>query len=78
MQESDYRWFLENYAELFNEFGKGFFVIKDKKVLCVCNSYAEGVHEALKSYKPGTFIVQECNGDESAYTVRIASMNFMN
>lgn len=76
MQEADYKWFLENYNELYKEFGDVFLVIKEKKVIGTYNSYADGVLSTMKNEPIGTFIVQRCGKDESAYTNYISSMNF--
>lgn len=76
MQNSDYNWFVDNCAKLFQEFGPVYLVIKNKTVLGSYNSYAEGVRAALLCEAPGTFIVQKCGGDESAYTNYISSMFF--
>lgn len=67
MQDSDYQWFLENYSELYDEFGASFLAIKNKNILGVYSTYADGVRETLRSEEIGTFIVQECNGNSSAY-----------
>ena len=77
MQKSDYEWFLKNYDSLFQEYGQSFLVIKDSKVLGSYSSYADGVNRTLEHEPLGTFIVQFCNGNDSAYTNHIASMNFM-
>ena len=76
MQDKDYNWFLSNYEELFKQFGPSFLVIKDEAVLGSYGDFEEAVSNAMRTEELGTFIVQECNGDESAYTVHIASMNF--
>jgi len=76
-QDLDYKWFLDNYNELYERYGKTFLVIKNQNVLGVFPSYAEGVKAASKDNELGTFIVQGCNGEESAYTNYISSMNFM-
>jgi len=62
----DFNWFLNNYDVLYKKYGHKYLVIKDKKVL---GAY-DNVREALDNTKEalGTFIVQECNGDRSAYT----------
>ena len=77
MQESDYNWFLENYSDLFKEYGKTYLAIKSKKVIGAYSSYAEGVRKTMQKEKIGTFIIQKCNGNESAYTNYISSINFM-
>lgn len=76
MQESDFLWFVENMKDLFMKYGHSFLAIKNKKVLGSYSSYAEGVHETEKTEQIGTFIIQKCGQDESAYTVNISSMNF--
>lgn len=76
MQESDYKWFLENYNELFKRFGEVYVAIKNKTILGTYNSYAEGVLSTMKQEPLGTFIVQKCGKDESAYTNYISSMVF--
>lgn len=76
IQDTDYQWFLGNYSNLFEKYGMAYLVIKNKTVLGVYKSYAEGVRNASNGEELGTFIVQKCNGDESAYTNYISSMNF--
>ena len=75
-QSEDYKWFIENYDHFFKEFGHKFLVIKNHKVLGAYDSYADGVYKTIPSEELGTFIVQECNGNASAYTASIASLNF--
>jgi len=76
LRDSDYEWFLDNYLDLFREYGASYLVIKNKTVLGAYKSYAEGVKSVRDRVTLGTFIVQECNGDESAYTNYISSVNF--
>lgn len=76
MLENEFQWFLENYDELYKQHGVSFLAIKNKSVLGVYQSYAEGVKKTLENEELGTFIVQKCNGDESAYTNYISSTNF--
>lgn len=68
IQDSDYKWFLDHFAELFNKFGSRYVAIKNKKVLGAYSTYAEGVNTTLKTERIGTFIVQQCGSNESAYT----------
>ena len=76
MQSSDYNWFVDNHVELFQKYGSVYLVIKNKTVIGSYNSYAEGVRAASLYEEPGSFIVQRCGGDESAYTNYISSMFF--
>ena len=77
IQLDDYRWFINNYDKMFKQYGHKFLVIKNKKVLGSYDSYADGVYNTVPTEELGTFIVQECNGNASAYTANIASLNFM-
>ena len=77
MQESDFKWYKENFRDLFQKFGEKFVAIKNETVLGVYDTYADGVIETSKHEELGTFIVQQCGADESAYTCQIASMNFL-
>lgn len=76
-QDRDFKWFLDNYDDIFREYGNCYVAIKDKKVLGTYGSTAEAVKETSKNEPLGSFIVQYCNGDESGYTNYIASMHFM-
>jgi hypothetical protein len=76
-QEADYKWFLDNYRMLYEEYGISYLAIKDKKVLGSYQSYAEALHETEKAEPIGSFIIQYCNGNETGYTNYIASMFVM-
>lgn len=75
--QEDYKWFLEKYNDLYEKYGEAYLAIKNKKVLGVYNTYADGVRLTSKNEELGTFIIQKCGKDESSYTNYIASMNFM-
>ena len=70
-QEKDFRWFVDNYDNIYKQYGKCFVAIKNKQIIGVYRTYADGVHETAKTQKMGTFIVQFCNGDKSGYTAHI-------
>lgn len=72
----DFDWFEEHYKELQEMYGNSFIAIKDKKVIGVYTSYAEGVRKTSLTEAIGTFIIQECNKEFEAYRCCIASMNF--
>ena len=78
LRKKDFQWFLEHYQELFIKYGVSFLAIKDQRVLGSYPSYAIGVAETRKTEPVGSFIVQECNGSESAYSCYIASCDFYN
>ena len=77
MRESDYQWFLNNYLNLYEKYGEQYLAIKDKTVLGTYSSYADAVKNTLKKEEIGTFIVQFCNGEETAYTNYISSLNVL-
>lgn len=77
MQTEDFKWFVDHYADLFAKYGPSFLAIKNHTVIGVYPSFADGVYGTLKTEDPGTFIIQECNGSETAYISYISSTNFM-
>lgn len=72
MQDEDFKWFVENYNDLFNKYGVSYLVISDKKVINSYNEFKHAVDAAKSSLPVGKFIVQFCNGDESGYTNYVA------
>ena len=74
-QVEDFEWFVENYKQLFEEFGAGFLVIKNKEVIGRYDSFGEAVNKTKEKEKDGTFIVQENNGTEDAFNEYIPSLN---
>ena len=77
MQEVDYKWFVENYTQLYKMYGNCFLAIKNKTVLGSYASYAEALSATSDKEQIGTFIIQKCDGRESAYTNYISSAYFM-
>ena len=73
MQEKDFKWYKEHLSELYAQYGPCILAIKDGKVLGTYSNYGDAVEETSKTEEFGTFIVQECGPDESAYTVRFAN-----
>ena len=71
MQRSDFNWFLNNYNELFKKYGHKYLVIKDETVLGAYDTTRQALDNTDE--KLGTFIIQECNGKESAYTNSVSS-----
>lgn len=69
----DFDFFLEHYNELFEKYGRKFVVIKNKNILGVYDTEVDAINATSKTYPIGSFIVQECNGDESGYTNYVSS-----
>ena len=72
-RKKDFEYFIEHYQELYEKYGHKFIAIKNKTVLGVYNSEIAAMDDISKQYPLGTFIIQECNGDESGYTNYISS-----
>ena len=69
----DFKYFLKNYDKIYKKYGHTFVVIKNKNLLGTYKT----VEDALKNTQEpvGTYILQECNGNESGYTSYISSFN---
>lgn len=72
MGNSDFNWFLNNYDSLYKLYGHKFLVVKNKTILGAYDSIRQAVDNTNEEF--GTYIVQECNGDESAYTATLTSL----
>ena len=62
-----------NYQEFYQKYGHKYIVIKNKNVLGTYDTEVNAIETTIQKYPLGTFIVQECNGDESGYTNYISS-----
>ena len=65
-RKSDFQWFLDNYDELYKKYGHKVFAIQNKKIIGVFEDKNSAIDITSTRHQFGTFIVQECNGDESA------------
>lgn len=72
-KREDFNYFIKHYQELYNKYGHKFIAIKNSKILGVFDTEIEAITDVSKEYPLGTFIVQECNGNESGYTNYISS-----
>ena len=72
VQDEDFEWFKDNYDYLFNTYGDSILVIKNRTVLGSYETYKEALDATLETEQIGTFIIQKCDGTESAYTSQIA------
>ena len=70
-RKSDFDFFIENYQELYKKYGHCFLAIKNKNILGAYNSVAEAISKLAPNYEVGSYIIQECTGDESAYRTTI-------
>lgn len=64
---SDFYYFVKNYQKLYTEYGLSYIALKDKTVLGAFKSPSEAFDTLADKYQVGTYIIQKCTGDESAY-----------
>ena len=55
------------------KYGHKFIAIKNRKIIGIFDDKNIALDTTSGKYKLGTFIVQECNGNESGYTNYITS-----
>ncbi len=72
-RKRDFDYFVKHYQELYDKYGHKFIAIRNSEVLGVFDSESEAIAKISNEYPLGTFIVQECNGNESGYTNYISS-----
>lgn len=72
-RKNDFQWFLDNYDNLYQKYGHKVFAIQNKKIIGIFDDKNLAIDEISQTYGLGNFIVQECNGDESAYMCYITS-----
>lgn len=61
----DYRWFLDNQAELFKQYPDKFLIISECNILGAFDTFENAMEEALKQKKAGEFLIQYCSKDFS-------------
>lgn len=74
-RKNDFDFFVDNYQELYKKYGHKFLAIKDKSVLGYYDAVQDAISDLSGNYELGSYIIQECNGDESAY--RAVIMRFI-
>ena len=70
-RKNDFDFFIENYQNFYKEYGHKFLAIKDKKDLGAYDSVTETISDLTPTYEVGSYIIQECTGDDSAYRTTI-------
>lgn len=73
-RSSDFDYFVKNYQGLFKHYGHKFLAIKNQVVLGAFDSVADAINELSGTYGLGTYIIQECTGDTSAYTATMSNL----
>ena len=61
--DADFSFFMNNLAQLYQEYGHKFLAIKDYRVIGVYDEFVDAYYKTAATEKPGTFIIQECVDD---------------
>lgn len=70
-RKKDFDFFVENYQELYKKYGHKFLAIKDKSILGHYDAVQDAISDLSDNYELGSYIIQECTGDESDYRATI-------
>jgi hypothetical protein len=66
--EKEFNYFLANLDELVKKYNGKYLVIKDNNVLGSYDDPDSALRETIKTNPLGTFLMQRCEKDKSAYT----------
>lgn len=70
-RKEDFDFFIDHYQELYEKYGHKFLAIKNKSVLGYYDAVQEAISDLSSTHELGSYIIQECTGDESAYRTTI-------
>lgn len=70
-RKNDFQFFINNYQKLYSKYGHKFLAIKNKEILGAYDSVPETIDSLSSAHEAGSYIIQECTGDESAYRTTI-------
>lgn len=70
-RQIDFDYFIQNYKELYQQYGHKFLAIKNKEILGTFDSVPDAISQLSKEYEIGSYIIQECTDDDSAYRTTI-------
>jgi len=66
--EKEFKYYVENQAELTKKYNGKYIVIKNQRVIGVFESEVEAVEKTAAEHKLGTFLVQKCEPGKESYT----------
>ena len=73
-RSKDFHYFISINKDFFAEHGHKYVAIRNLKVLDYSDSKTELIKRMKsKSYEIGSYILQNCTGDESGYTVKLTN-----
>lgn len=70
-RKKDFDFFISNYDTFYQQYGHNFLAIKNQKLLGAYDSVQEAIDTLSVTNDMGTYIIQECICDESAYKATI-------
>jgi hypothetical protein len=68
MLNTEFKYYLENQADLVSKYNGKFLVIVGKNVVIISDTNEQAYTEAVKKHSPGTFLIQRCSPGEGAYS----------
>lgn len=60
----DFRWFVENYSNIYEQYGECYVAVRNNEVIGAFNSFGEACREMDKIGKSTDQIIQHCYGKE--------------
>lgn len=70
-RRNDFDFFIKNYKDLYKQYGHKFLAIKNEKILGAYDSVPDAITQLSNEYEIGTYIIQECTDDDTAYRTTI-------
>lgn len=70
-RKEDFDFFIDNYKELYKQYGHKFLAIKNKSIIGCYDAVQDAITDLSSTHELGSYIIQECTGDESAYRTTI-------
>jgi len=68
MLDKEFKYYLDNQDKLVEKYNGRVLVIIGENVVGDYGTFEEALHQAMKKYELGTFLIQECTDGEDAYT----------
>ena len=75
MLEQEFKYYLENQAELVKKYNEKYLIIKDNTVVESYNTKDEAYFNAKEKYEMGTYLLQYCAPGNMAYNQTFYSLN---
>lgn len=73
MLDKEFKYYLDNQAELVKKYNNKFIVIKDSSVIGAYDTELDAYTETLKTHELGTFLIQHCIPGKESHTATFHS-----